>query len=107
MVFHMSQLTTLKSQSGWYPPNSNHERIMDIDEENTEAMELSTFNLSDMQGTTSAPSPSKRKTKEVNVEGKKEADDAMQEGWQKSSRECNARRRKRATVVCSETLVEI
>ena len=33
----------------------------------------------------------------VNVEGKKAAEDAM-EGWQKSSRGCNSRRRKRATV---------
>ncbi|CAN6679784.1 unnamed protein product [Malus baccata var. baccata] len=37
---------------------------MDIDGENTKAMEMSTINLSDMQGTTSAPSPSKRKAKE-------------------------------------------
>ncbi|XP_070675158.1 zinc finger BED domain-containing protein DAYSLEEPER-like [Malus domestica] len=37
---------------------------MDIDEENIEATEMSTVNLSDTQGTTSAPSPSKRKAKE-------------------------------------------
>nr|XP_028957548.1 ankyrin repeat-containing protein BDA1-like [Malus domestica] len=40
---------------------------MDIDEENTEAMEMSTFNLSDTQGTISAPSPSKRKAKGMRV----------------------------------------
>ncbi|CAN6707247.1 unnamed protein product [Malus baccata var. baccata] len=37
---------------------------MDIDEESIEATEMSTVNLSDAQGTTSAPSPSKRKAKE-------------------------------------------
>ncbi|CAN6576508.1 unnamed protein product [Malus baccata var. baccata] len=39
--------------------------IMDIDEENIEATEMSTVNLSDTQGTTSAPSPSKRKAKDA------------------------------------------
>ncbi|XP_070682810.1 zinc finger BED domain-containing protein DAYSLEEPER-like isoform X2 [Malus domestica] len=41
---------------------------MDNDEENTEAMEMSTFNLTDTQGTTSEPSPSKRKAKGIRVE---------------------------------------
>ncbi|RXH79000.1 hypothetical protein DVH24_034207 [Malus domestica] len=40
---------------------------MDDDEENTEAMEMSTFNLTNMQGTTSEPSPSKRKAKGYSV----------------------------------------
>ncbi|CAN6542109.1 unnamed protein product [Malus baccata var. baccata] len=39
--------------------------MMDIDGENTKAMEMSTINLSDMQGTTGAPSPSKRKAKVI------------------------------------------
>ncbi|CAN6712716.1 unnamed protein product [Malus baccata var. baccata] len=56
----------MKAEGNYVKADSESNSIlMDIDEENTEAMEMSTFNLSDTQGTISAPSPSKRKVKDA------------------------------------------